>query len=216
MPLTFFRSAWPPSLPSVPTSRATRVTSEVNAPICSIIALTIVAERRNSPRSGRPSTSSGTVCERSPLATALIARVTSVVGHSRSSMSMFIELSIAPHAPERRSTVMRWRVLPSLPTIWPARSTSRATRWLEAMISLKVSAILPPMPVRSLGRRTEKSPSRTACRARSSFFRSISVSDLATLAPLRRLPFLRPSAREARLRTRSCVSIERTPQLQLR
>ena len=147
MPLTPFTSAWPPSLPSVPTSRATRVTSEVNAPICSIIVLTIVAERRNSPCSGRPSTSSRTLCERSPFATALIVRVTSVVGHSRSSMSVLTELSIAPHAPERRSTVMRWRVLPSLPTIWPARSSSRATRWLEATISLKVSAILPPMPV---------------------------------------------------------------------
>ncbi len=29
-PLTPFTCAWPPSLPSVPTSRATRVTSEVN------------------------------------------------------------------------------------------------------------------------------------------------------------------------------------------
>ena len=41
----------------MPTSRATRVTSEVNTPSCSIIVLTIVAERRNSPCSGRPSTS---------------------------------------------------------------------------------------------------------------------------------------------------------------
>ena len=59
--------AWPPSLPSVPTSRATRVTSEVNTPSCSIIVLTIVAERRNSPSSGRPSTSRRTVWSRSPL-----------------------------------------------------------------------------------------------------------------------------------------------------
>ena len=43
------------------------------------------------------------VCDRSPFATAVIVRVTSVVGHSRSSMSVLIELSIAPHAPERRS-----------------------------------------------------------------------------------------------------------------
>jgi hypothetical protein len=46
--------AWPPSLPSVPTSRATRVTSDENTLICSIILLTIVAARRNSPSSGRP------------------------------------------------------------------------------------------------------------------------------------------------------------------
>ena len=30
VPATPFTSAWPPSLPSVPTSRATRVTSEAN------------------------------------------------------------------------------------------------------------------------------------------------------------------------------------------
>ena len=62
-PLTSRTCAWPPSLPSVPTSRATRVTSEVNTPSCSIIVLTMVAERRNSPSSGRPSTSRRTVCE---------------------------------------------------------------------------------------------------------------------------------------------------------
>src|SRR5271168_2499218 len=59
--------AWPPSLPSVPTSRATRVTSEVNTLSCLIMVLTILAERRNSPFKGRPSTSSRTVCNRSPL-----------------------------------------------------------------------------------------------------------------------------------------------------
>ena len=41
--------AWPPSLPSVPTSRATRVTSDVKTESCSIIVLTSLAERRNSP-----------------------------------------------------------------------------------------------------------------------------------------------------------------------
>ena len=65
--------AWPPSLPSVPTSRATRVTSDVNTDSCLIIVLTIVAERRNSPSSGRPSTSSRTVCSRLPCATAVTA-----------------------------------------------------------------------------------------------------------------------------------------------
>ncbi len=66
MPAAPGTTAWPPSLPSVPTSRATRVTSEVNALICSIIAFTMVAERRNSPFSGRPSTSSAMACDRSP------------------------------------------------------------------------------------------------------------------------------------------------------
>ncbi len=67
--------AWPPSLPSMPTSRATRVTSDENAESCSIILLTSFAEPRNSPSSGRPSTSRLIDCPRSPLATAPTARV---------------------------------------------------------------------------------------------------------------------------------------------
>ena len=43
-PVTSGTCAWPPSLPSVPTSRATRVTSEVNTPSCLIMVLTMVAE----------------------------------------------------------------------------------------------------------------------------------------------------------------------------
>ena len=38
-------------------------------------------------------------------------------------------------------------------------------RSFAATISLNVSAILPSSPVRSLGRRTEKSPIRMACNA---------------------------------------------------
>ena len=98
-PVTSRTCAWPPSLPSVPTSRATRVTSEVNTLSCLIMVLTMVAERRNSPCSGRPSTSSRTVCSRSPCATAAMARVTSVVGQSRSSISVLTEVSISPQAP---------------------------------------------------------------------------------------------------------------------
>ena len=43
LPATSGTSAWPPSLPSTPTSRATRVTSEVNTPNCSLIALKTAA-----------------------------------------------------------------------------------------------------------------------------------------------------------------------------
>ncbi len=167
-PLTSRTCAWPPSLPSVPTSRATRVTSEVNTPSCSIIVLTIVAERRNSPSSGRPSTSSRTVCSRSPLATAASARVTSVVGQSRSSIRVLTDVSISPQAPLAEPNLTRCRVLPCLPTTVPTRSSSLAILAFEATISLNVSAILPSRPVQSPGSRTEKSPSWTACRTRSS------------------------------------------------
>ncbi len=164
-PVTSDTCAWPPSLPSVPTSRATRVTSEVNTPSCLIMVLTIEADCRNSPSRGRPSTSRRTVCSRSPCATAEITRVTSRVGQIRSSMSVLTDVSISPHAPSDMPKRTRWRALPSRPTSWPTRSSCSAMRWLAATISLKVSAILPSMPVKSPGRRTEKSPTRIACNA---------------------------------------------------
>ena len=127
-PVTSGTWAWPPSLPSVPTSRATRVTSEVNTLSCLIMVLTMVADCRNSPPSGRPSTSSCTVCSRSPCATAATARVTSRVGQSRSSISVLTEPSMSAHEPLARPNLTRWRVLPSRPTTWPTRSSCWAMR----------------------------------------------------------------------------------------
>ena len=167
-PVTSRTCACPPSLPSVPTSRATRVTSEVNTLSCLIMVLTMLAERRNSPCSGLPSTSSCTVCSRSPCATAEITRVTSVVGRNRSSISPLTELSISPQAPCGTPNFTRWRVLPSRPTTWPTRSSCCAMRSLAATISLKVSATLPSRPTWLPGMRTEKSPIRIACSALSS------------------------------------------------
>ncbi len=164
-PVTPPTCAWPPSLPSVPTSRATRVTSEVNTLSCLIMVLTISAERRNSPLSGRPSTSRLTVRNRSPCATAAMARVTSVVGQSKSSISELTEDSISPQAPSESPMRTRCRVRPSRPTTWPTRSSCPAMRWLVPTISLNVSAILPMMPTRSPAMRTEKSPTRIACKA---------------------------------------------------
>ena len=98
-PVTPRTCACPPSFPSVPTSRATRVTSEVKTLSCLIIVLTILAARRNSPFNGRPSTSRRTVCSKSPCATAATARVTSVVGQRRSSINVLTEDSISAQAP---------------------------------------------------------------------------------------------------------------------
>ena len=111
----------------MPTSRATRVTSEVNTDSWSIIVLTSLAERRNSPSSGRPSTSSAIVCPRSPLATAPTARVTSVVGRTRSSISSLMAATssaqppitptrpVLPCPPCRPAWVTRGEVLPRPP-----------------------------------------------------------------------------------------------------
>ena len=87
VPATPFTLAWPPSFPSVPTSRATRVTSEAKLASCSTIVFTTLPMRRNSPRSGRPSISTDIDCERSPLATAPMTRETSAVGCTMSSIS---------------------------------------------------------------------------------------------------------------------------------
>ena len=153
-PVTSLTWAWPPSLPSVPTSRATRVTSEVNTLSCLIIRLTMFAERRNSPCSGRPSTSRRTVSRRSPCATADMTRVTSLVGHRRSSISVLTEVSMSPQAPFDRLLRNRCRVWPFRPTAWPRRSSCCDMCWLAPTISLKVSAILPTMPSELPGIRT--------------------------------------------------------------
>ena len=49
VPLTPFTRAWPPSLPSVPTSRATRVTSSANEESWSTIVLIVFLSSRISP-----------------------------------------------------------------------------------------------------------------------------------------------------------------------
>jgi hypothetical protein len=61
VPATPGTTAWPPSFPSVPTSRATRVTSAEKAPSCFTIALTVFAVLKNWPFNGCPSASSATV-----------------------------------------------------------------------------------------------------------------------------------------------------------
>src|SRR6266446_568327 len=70
---------------------------------------------------------------------------------------------------------------PSLPTMRLMRSSSRDIFSLVAITSLNVSAILPPIPVQSSGRRAEKSPRLNAVNAERSCFES-------TPSPFRRKP----------------------------
>ena len=67
VPLTPTTCAWPPSFPSEPTSRATRVTSDANALSWSTIVLIVPLSSRISPR-----TSTVIFFDRSPLATAVV------------------------------------------------------------------------------------------------------------------------------------------------
>ena len=92
-------SACPPSRPSVPTSRDTRVTSSANELSWSTIVLTVRPMRRYSPRSGRPSISSAMCSVRSPSATASITRAISAVGRARSSISALTAWAPVAQAP---------------------------------------------------------------------------------------------------------------------
>ena len=67
VPATPRTSAWPPSFPSVPTSRATRVTSAANELSWSTMVLMVFFNSRISPL-----TSTVIFFERSPLATAVV------------------------------------------------------------------------------------------------------------------------------------------------
>ena len=67
VPDTPATSAWPPSLPSVPTSRATRVTSAAKDESWSTIVLMVSLSSRISPRA-----STVIFLDRSPLATAVV------------------------------------------------------------------------------------------------------------------------------------------------
>ncbi len=172
VPARFFTLAWPPSLPSVPTSRATRVTSAANDPSDSTILLTVLAVRRNSPWTGRSSISSDIVCERSPLATAPITRAISLVGWTRSLIRSFTLSTLEAQAPVKSLSSARSPMRPSLPTTRLRRASSSESRSFRSTISLKASAILPATPVHSIGSRTEKSPFLKAERADRSFLTS--------------------------------------------
>ena len=164
-PLTW---AWPPSWPSEPTSRATRITSAEKMPSPSTMVLMTLAVRKNSPLIGPRSVSRGTACSRSPPATAVITRTISPVGWARPSMSV-LTLSTPPaQEPPAPASEARWVSLPSRPTTVLMRVNSSVSRSFCSMTSLSVSAILPARPVLSMGMRAEKSPFLKAVRTLSS------------------------------------------------
>ena len=124
-PLTF---AWPPSFPSVPTSRATRVTSEAKAPSWPTIALTVLAVCKNSPFSGRPSISVAIVWDKSPFATAPITRAISLFGRTRSPIKTLMHWMASSQEPDISPIDARWLIRPSFPTACTMRSSSRVVR----------------------------------------------------------------------------------------
>ena len=190
VPDTPCTSAWPPSLPSVPTSRATRVTSSAKAESWSTIVFTVVPMVRNSPLSGWPPILSAIFCERSPSATAPITRATSVVGRTRSSMRALSASTLVPHAPPAPASSTRSVMRPSRPMILPTRTSSRDIWSLRSSRPLSASATSVASPLCRGLRREEKSPSRAARNALSRSARSAS----SNAAPLWRTPSA-PSSR---------------------
>ena len=119
-PETPFTCAWPPSLPSVPTSRATRVTSSAKEESWSTIVLTVFFSSSTSPL-----TSTVTFFERSPFATAVVTSAmfrTCPVRFEAIWLTESVRSFQVPETPFTRA----WP--PSLPSV----PTSRATRVTSA------------------------------------------------------------------------------------
>src|SRR5690349_18681475 len=173
------------------------------------MALTVVPMRRNSPLTGWPSISSAIFCVRSPSATAISTRATSVVGCTRSAISALMEWTDVFQEPATSPNEARSAIRPSRPTTRSRRTISvvsaslRETTWLKARA---ISAIRPVPRVK--GRRTSKSPCCAAVSASRSWRRRTSSLPPPPPSPLSPSPPPRPP--RLRLRsdsfTGSCIS----------
>src|SRR5689334_1260878 len=133
VPPTPSTRAWPPSLPSVPTSRATRLTSPANALSWSTIVLIVFFSSRIS-----PFTSTVILRDKSPRATAV---VTSAILRTCVVRLFAIELTLSVrsfHVPATPSTAAWPPSLPSEPTSRATRDTSDANAFSRSTIVLIV------------------------------------------------------------------------------
>ncbi len=121
VPDTPLTSAWPPSLPSVPTSFATRVTSAAKERSVSTIVLMVFFSSRISPRA-----STVIFCDRSPLATAVVTLAmlrTCAVRFAARPLTLSVRSFQVPDTP----LTSAWPPsFPSLPTSFATRVTSAA------------------------------------------------------------------------------------------
>ena len=124
VPATPGTTAWPPSRPSVPTSRATRVTSAANERSCSTIVLSVSLSSRISPR-----TSTVIFFDRSPLA---IAVATSAMLRTCAVRLPAMKLTLSVRSFQVPATPGTCAWPPSLPSV----PTSRATRVTSAAKAL--------------------------------------------------------------------------------
>ena len=155
--------AWPPSRPSVPTSRATRVTSSANADNSSTIVLRVSLSSAISPL-----TSTEIFWLRSPLATAVATRATSRTWPVRLPAIEFTESVRSFQVPPSPGTSACPPSRPSVPTSRATLVTSEVNRASWSFIPLKTEAISSMSGSPSVGSRVLKSPLRTADRPASS------------------------------------------------
>src|SRR3954466_2643319 len=133
--------AWPPSLPSVPASRATRVTSSANEESWSTIVLTVLLSSRISPRA-----STVIFWLRSPLATAVVTWAMLRTWLVRLPARWF---TLSVRSRQVPATPRTWAWPPSLPSV----PTSRATRvtssaneesWSTMVLTVLLSSRISP------------------------------------------------------------------------
>ena len=172
MPLTSLTSAWPPSLPSVPTSRATRVTSAAKPLSWSTIVLMVSFSCRISPR-----TSTVILRERSPRATAVVTSAMLRTCPVRLVAIALTESVRSFHVPATPGTIAWPPSLPSEPTSRATRVTSEAKdrSWSTIVLMASFSCRISP--------RT----STVILRDRSPFATAIVTSEMLRTWPVRLL-----------------------------
>ncbi len=133
VPATPGTLAWPPSLPSVPTSRATRVTSEAKAESWSTMVLMVRFSSSSSPL-----TSTVIFCDRSPRATAVVTSAMLRTCPVRL-LAMKFTLSVRSfHVPATPGTLACPPSTPSVPTSRATRVTSAANTESRSTMLLMV------------------------------------------------------------------------------
>ena len=157
MPDTPLTSAWPPSLPSVPTSRATRVTSSANDDSWSTIVLTVFFSSRISPL-----TSTVTFWVRSPSATAVVTCAMLRTWLVRFDAIRFTESVRSFQVPDTFGTSAWPPSLPSVPTSLDTLVTWSAKIASVSVIPFIVSASSATSPFASTVIFCERSPRATA------------------------------------------------------
>ncbi len=157
VPDTSSTSAWPPSLPSVPTSRATRVTSAANARRRSTIVLIVSARVATSPLA-----STAIFCDRSPSATAVATWAIDRTWSVRFEAMKFTDSVRSRQVPETPSTSAWPPSLPSVPTSRATRVTWSANEESWSTIVLMVSLSSRISPLTSTVICCERSPFATA------------------------------------------------------